>query len=133
MTAQLDALGIVVDDMARSLAFYRELGLDVPPEADEQPHAEAALPGGLRVLFDTAANIQSFDPDWQPSTEGRHRLELAFRLDSPAEVDSLYDKLVSLGYQGHKEPWDAVWGQRYAMIHDPDGNSVSLFADRGAG
>ena len=128
MTAQLDALGIVVDDMARSLAFYRELGLDVPPEADEQPHAEAALPGGVRVLFDTAANIQSFDPEWRPSTEGRGRLELAFRLDSPAEVDSLYDKLVSLGHQGHKEPWDAFWGQRYAILHDPDANTVSLFS-----
>ncbi|HZD98061.1 MAG TPA: VOC family protein, partial [Micromonosporaceae bacterium] len=32
------------------------------------------------------------------------------------------------GSHGHKEPWDAFWGQRYSMISDPDGNSVELFA-----
>jgi uncharacterized glyoxalase superfamily protein PhnB len=25
------------------------------------------------------------------------------------------------------EPWDAFWGQRYAVVHDPDGNGVDLF------
>jgi uncharacterized glyoxalase superfamily protein PhnB len=25
-------------------------------------------------------------------------------------------------------PWDAFWGQRYATVLDPDGNSVDLFA-----
>ena len=28
---QLGVIGIVVADMARSLAFYRELGLAIPP------------------------------------------------------------------------------------------------------
>ena len=32
------------------------------------------------------------------------------------------------GHVGHLDPWDAVWGQRYATLHDPDGNSVDLFA-----
>ena len=32
------------------------------------------------------------------------------------------------GYEGHKEPWDAFWGHRYAIVHDPDGNGVDLFA-----
>lgn len=128
MVAQLDALGIIVDDMARSLAFYRELGIDLPPEADAEPHTEAALAGGLRLLFDTADTIRSFDPDWQPPPKGLHRMELAFRLDTPAAVDDLYATLTSLGYHGHKEPWDAFWGQRYAIVHDPDGNAVSLFS-----
>jgi catechol 2,3-dioxygenase-like lactoylglutathione lyase family enzyme len=128
MPAQLDAVGVVVDDMARGLAFYRELGIELPPDADEQPHAEAALPGGLRLLFDTADTIRSFDPDWQPPPKGQHRIELAFHLDTPAEVDDLYGRLTSLGYHGHKQPWDAFWGQRYAIVHDPDGNAVSLFS-----
>lgn len=127
MPAQLDAIGIVVDDMARALAFYRQLGLDLPAEADEQPHAEADLRGGLRLMWDTVETVRSFDPDWQPPSAGP-RIGLAFRLDSPAEVDALYDKLVSQGYEGHKDPWDAVWGQRYASIHDPDGNTVDLFS-----
>ncbi|MGH9113686.1 MAG: VOC family protein [Acidimicrobiales bacterium] len=125
--AQLDAVGIVVEDMARSLAFYRQLGLDLPPEADEQPHAEASLPGGLRVLWDTVETIHSFDPDWQPPSGGS-RVGLAFRFDSPSAVDAAYDNLVSLGAEGYKPPWDAEWGQRYAIVHDPDGNGVDLFS-----
>ena len=128
MPAQFDATGIIVADMARSLAFYRELGLDLPPEADAQPHTEAQLPGGLRLLFDTEDTIRSFDPEWQPPPEGLHRLELAFKLDTPTEVDDLYGTLTSHGYHGHKPPWDAFWGQRYAIVHDPDGNAVSLFS-----
>ena len=52
MKAQLDLIGLVVEDMGRSLAFYRELGLDVPDDADQRPHVEAALPGGLRLAWD---------------------------------------------------------------------------------
>jgi catechol 2,3-dioxygenase-like lactoylglutathione lyase family enzyme len=126
MQARLDVIGIVVEDMARSLAFYRQLGLEVPPEADQQPHVEAPLPGGLRLAWDTVETIRSFDPGWQPPSGGP-RIGLSFRVDTPAEVDSDYDKLVSLGYEGHKAPWDAFWGQRYAVVHDPDGNPVDLF------
>ena len=129
MEATLDALGLVVDDMARSLAFYRELGLDLPAEADAQPHVEHVLPGGLRILWDTVDVVRSFDPDWQPPTGGGHRLGIAFRCDDPAAVDAVHDKLVGLGHISYKAPWDAVWGQRYAVVLDPDGNSIDLFAD----
>jgi catechol 2,3-dioxygenase-like lactoylglutathione lyase family enzyme len=125
--AHLDAVGIVVEDMARSLAFYRQLGLDVAPEADRQPHAEASLTGGLRVLWDTVETVRSFDPEWQ-APSGGNRVGLAFRFDSPTEVDAAYDSLVSQGVEGHKPPWDAAWGQRYAIVHDPDGNAVDLFS-----
>lgn len=130
MQARLDAIGLVVQDMARSLAFYRRLGLDLPPDADQQPHVEATLPGGLRLMWDTVETIRSFDPDWTPPSGG-HRMSLAFRLDTPADVDQTYDTLVSLGYDGYKQPWDAFWGQRYAEVHDPDGNIVDLFAPSG--
>jgi catechol 2,3-dioxygenase-like lactoylglutathione lyase family enzyme len=130
MPAHPSAVGIVVDDMARALAFYRQLGLDLPPDADGQPHVEAALGGDLRLLFDTAEVIRSFLPDWQPPPRGQHRVELAFRVDGVAEVDELYGRLTAQGHDGVKEPWDAVWGQRYAIVHDPDGNTVSLFCDQ---
>jgi catechol 2,3-dioxygenase-like lactoylglutathione lyase family enzyme len=127
MKVQLDAVGIVVNDMARSLAFYRQLGVDVPADADEQPHVEVVLPGGMRLLFDTEETIRSFDPDWQAPDHG-HRVGLAFLIDSPSELDSLYETLMASGHHGHKAPWDAFWGQRYAMLHDPDGNAVDLFS-----
>lgn len=122
MKARLDLIGIVVEDMAKSLAFYRELGMELPEDADGRPHVEATLPGGLRLAWDTEETIRSFEPDWQPPSPGQ-RIGLAFRLDSPADVDAAYERLVSLGYDGHKAPW----GQRYALVRDPDGNAVDLF------
>ena len=111
MTPQLDAIGLVVSDMEASLAFYRLLGLD--PAGED--HVEATLPGGTRVMWDTLEVIRSFDPSWEP----------------PAEVDAAYHRAVEAGHRGSKEPWDAFWGQRYAELHDPDGNAVQLFAALG--
>jgi catechol 2,3-dioxygenase-like lactoylglutathione lyase family enzyme len=127
MQTRLDLIGIVVDDMARALAFYRKLGLEIPAEADSEPHVEVTLDGGMRLGWDTVETIRSFDPEWTPPSGG-HRIGLSFLCDSPAEVDELYDALTADGYGSHKAPWDAFWGQRYAIVLDPDGNAVDLFA-----
>ncbi|WP_030017248.1 VOC family protein [Streptomyces monomycini] len=126
-TPRLAAIGIVVADMAASLAFYRRLGLPVPTEADTAPHAEATLPGGLRLMWDTYAVARSIDPGWTPPGSGTPTA-LAFECAGPAEVDKVYAELTASGYVGEKEPWDAPWGQRYAVVQDPDGHGVDLFA-----
>lgn len=127
MTPRFDLIGLVVAEMGRSLAFYRRLGLDIPPDSDAEAHVEALLSGGLRVAWDTIETIRSFDPTWTPPSGG-HRIGLAFACDDPAGVDSVHGDLVAAGYESHLAPWDAFWGQRYATVHDPDGNSVDLFA-----
>jgi catechol 2,3-dioxygenase-like lactoylglutathione lyase family enzyme len=127
MAPRPSALGIVVADMAASLAFYRRLGLVLPPDADGQPHVEADL-GGFRLLWDTHDTIRSFDPSWTPPAGGGHAMALAFECDGPAEVDALHNALVAEGHRSHLAPWDAFWGQRYATVVDPDGNTVDLFA-----
>jgi len=127
MTIQLDLIGVVVADMGRSLAFYRKLGMDLPAEADQEPHVETTLAGGLRMAWDTVDVIKSFDPSWEQPA-GSPRMGVAYRCDDPAAVDATYTELVDAGYEGHLEPWDAFWGMRYAVVHDPDGNSVDLFA-----
>ncbi|MBB2741073.1 VOC family protein [Microbispora sp. NBRC 16548] len=127
MAPTFDLIGLVVTDMAASLSFYRRLGLDIPLSADTEPHVEVTLPGGLRLAWDTTATVRSFDPSWSPASGGP-RMGLAFRCDGPEEVDRLYADLVEAGYEGHLAPWDAFWGQRYATVHDPDGNGVDLFA-----
>ncbi len=125
--AEPDLIGIVVRDMGVALRFYRTLGLDIPTEADSEPHVEYTTRGGFRIAWDTLELIQSLHTDW-PEPKG-HRSVLAFKCQSPAEVDELYQKVVKEGYQTHKEPWDAFWGQRYAVVSDPDGNLVDLFAN----
>ena len=114
--------------MAVTLAFYRRLGLDIPPESDDQPHAEVELGGGLRLAWDTEDTIRSFDPGWRAVTGTGHRVALAFACESPAEVDLAWAELTGAGYEGHLEPWDAFWGMRYAVVRDPDGTTVDLFA-----
>ncbi|MFD7709586.1 VOC family protein [Streptomyces sp. NPDC059786] len=127
MTPRFDVIGVVVSDLAASLAFYRRLGLGFPNGAEDQPHVEAALPGGIRLALDTEETVRSFHPRWRPP-HGGGRVSLAFRCDSPAEVDAVYADLVGAGHHGELKPWDAVWGMRYAVVLDPDGNGVDLFA-----
>jgi catechol 2,3-dioxygenase-like lactoylglutathione lyase family enzyme len=119
-------LELVVADMPTTLAFYRLLGLTLPPEADTQPHVEATF-GDTRLAFDSQEIIRSFDPDWSPPSGG-HRVALGFECDSPADVDAAWKEITGAGYHGHLQPWDAVWGMRYAVLHDPDGTPVDLFA-----
>jgi catechol 2,3-dioxygenase-like lactoylglutathione lyase family enzyme len=127
MAAKIAFFGLVVDDIPRSLAFYRQLGIDIPASADGQPHVDVDLPGGLKLAWDTVDTIRSFDPSWS-APSGGHRVAIAFGCDDAAGVDGLYQKLGELGYRQHKEPWDAFWGQRYAIVLDPDGNHVELCA-----
>ncbi|MBD0424756.1 VOC family protein [Streptomyces sp. TRM S81-3] len=127
MTARFDAIGLVVSDMAASVTFYRRLGFPFPEGAEEQPHAEAGLPGGIRLLLDTEATVRSFHPGWR-APAGGGRSSLALLCDTPGEVDALYEELTAAGCHGELKPWDAFWGQRYAVVHDPDGNGVDLFA-----
>ena len=127
MAPTFNVIGLVVADMGKSLAFYRRLGLDIPASADDEPHVAIPLTGGFQLTWDTYDTIRSFDPQWTPPTGGS-RMGLAFQCADPPEVDRVYAELLSAGYQGHKEPWDAFWGQRYAVVHDPDGNGVDLYA-----
>lgn len=127
MQAKLDLIGIVVQDMPRALAFYRELGWDIPAEMDSEGHVEFQLENGLRIAWDTYEVIRSFDPNWQ-APQGGHGIGLAFLCESAREVDAIFARLSTKGYEAHKAPFDAFWGQRYAQIKDPDGNTIDLFA-----
>ena len=117
---------LVVADMAATLAFYRRLGLTIPADADAEPHVDVAL-GGLRLAFDTRETILSFDSGWTAPTGG-HRAALAFAARSASGVDEAYAALVDSGVTSHLPPWDAPWGMRYAVVLDPDGTPVDLFA-----
>lgn len=121
-----DVIGLTVRDMATTLSFYRSLGMAIPTEADTEPHVDVLLAGGIRLSFDTEEVIASFDPSFSPGGGGR--MSLAFRCADAQEVNTRYADMTVAGFAGHLEPFDAFWGQRYAVLHDPDGTTVDLYA-----
>ncbi|MCU1647329.1 MAG: quinone binding protein [Nocardia sp.] len=130
MTLQLDVIGIVVADMGAAVAFYRRLGLEFAEGAEGEPHVEATVSGGIRLALDSEATVRSFHPEWR-ARSGGGRIGLAFRCGAVGQVDATFEELVGAGYHGELKPFDAFWGQRYATVHDPDGNGVDLYAPLG--
>ena len=125
--AELEAIGITTSNLAASLRFYGLIGVDVP-DPDED-HVEAPVRGEVTLMWDTEELIRQIEPDL-PSPV-RQRVVLAFRCADPAEVDATYARVVDAGFEGKTEPWDAFWGQRFAYLTDPEGNTVALFAPLG--
>lgn len=122
----LDMVGITCKDIAASLRFYRLLGIEIEDPAPGDPYVEVAMHNGLRLSWNSEEMVKSLIDDWQAPVG--QRMGLAFLCSAPLEVDEFYKKIVEAGYVGKKEPWDAFWGQRYAIVEDPDGNAVDLFA-----
>jgi catechol 2,3-dioxygenase-like lactoylglutathione lyase family enzyme len=133
MTLQLNYLAFVVAEMQQSLDFYRTLGLPIPPAThlnaagEPEDHVEITQ-GGLRVAWESESLIRSINPAWTPPPAGQSRLGAAFAATSPAEVDAACERVKAAGFIVITEPYDAFWGQRYATLRDPDGNSVDIFA-----
>lgn len=125
MGIKLDMVGIVVKDMKKALDFYRVLGFVIPEEMNQEQHVEVEQ-GSIRLAFDTQEVAKGVYGDWEEPSG--HRIELAFLCDHSEALNDLYKKIINHGYASHREPWDAFWGQRYAVVKDPDGNLISLFA-----
>jgi catechol 2,3-dioxygenase-like lactoylglutathione lyase family enzyme len=126
MEPRLDAIGIVTADMPASCRFYRLLGVPVGEPPEGEGHFEATLPSGIRLMWDSIELMKQLDPDWQPPVGDR--IGLAFHCGDAAGVDATHTAVVAAGFGSKNDPWDAFWGQRYALVLDPDDNVVSLFA-----
>ncbi len=123
----MDAIATVVEDMGRTLGFYRLVGLQIPVEADDEGYVSIDLGGGLRFAWNSEEVERSFNPGWQaPPIAGR--MGISFRCSSSVEVDAVYAKVVEAGYEGGLSPFDAPWGSRHCRVLDPDGNAIDLFA-----
>lgn len=123
---KLDMIGIITKDIKKAVEFYETLGFKMIDSSSED-YIELDN-NGVRISLNTAKMVTSIY-GYEPVTVG-DKIELAFLCDSTIEVDALYNKMVTAGYESFKAPWDAFWGQRYAIIKDIDGNLLSLFANQ---
>lgn len=119
-------IDVVVADMATSLSFYRTLGLDAPVLFNDESQVQVTTLRGATIGLLLESAMREHNPDW-PTPVGQ-RVSFACSCESPAEVDEVYSRVTEAGFVGLKAPWDSFWGQRYAMLSDPDGNRVDLFA-----
>ena len=122
----LEAVGIVSKDTSKSIHFYGILGVHFS-ETGGQGHWEGKASEETRLLLDSVDLMKKINPEWQKS-EGSSGVILCFKQSSPEQVNELYSRITKAGFKGLKPPWDAVWGQRYSSILDPDGNQVDIFA-----
>ena len=122
----MSMIGLLVEDMERSLAFYRALGLTIPEGAEEEAHVEVEI-GGEVILFWDAAFDATYDPE-REKPRGGYWILPEFFVGSREAVDALYGKLVSHGHPGHRPPFETHFGAYMAMVDDPDGNTVLLTA-----
>ncbi|WP_092016985.1 VOC family protein [Brevibacterium siliguriense] len=131
----LDAISIITSDMPAAISFYTALGLELADGGPDAPHTEF-VSGPLRIHLDTEAVVLGMDPEWTRPTGGR-KTSLAFDCSTAEAVDATFVQLTGSGDAGGDpvagvvpEPWDAFWGQRYAVVSDPDCNTIDLFATR---
>ncbi len=125
----LDQLN-VVGDMERSLAFYHQLGVDVPSVwrgTNGQQHASAANTA-IDLDFDSPAFAAVWDAGWAGRSDLAGRVVVGFKVGDRDEVDRLFSILTSDGHKALQQPYDAFWGARYAIVEDPDGFAVGLMS-----
>jgi catechol 2,3-dioxygenase-like lactoylglutathione lyase family enzyme len=83
-------IGLVVADMAASLAFYRLLGLDVPADADAQPSVGALRPLALKLLVWRAQTGPLDDPrGHELASLALAAYEAAYAVDAADRDDTL--------------------------------------------
>jgi len=126
-TLGLGIVGLTVRDLPVSLAFYRRLGLAIPPDVDTSGGAfRLPLPNGQILFWETVQYVQGFDPAYRPPT-GDRRVTLEFGFKTPGDVTTMYKTLLAAGAQGRLPPVNWNNGDiRYAIVVDPDGNQISL-------
>jgi predicted lactoylglutathione lyase len=118
-------VNVVVSDMDAAVAFYQLLGVNLDATGGVWP------PGTeCRHAHDVD---RSFDLDNKPMAHlwghddlGPDDVVIGFNAPTPDAVDETYRRLTEAGYRGRREPYDAFFGARYAIVDDPDGHPVGL-------
>jgi catechol 2,3-dioxygenase-like lactoylglutathione lyase family enzyme len=113
----LDAITIVVRDVATSLAFYRLAGV-VDDDALVGCYAATSLGRGARLEWTVEPSAATAPPA---------PVRLGIRCADSDELEQTYRSVVAAGHRAVSAPHDASWGARVCRVLDPDGNTVELY------
>jgi predicted lactoylglutathione lyase len=129
MEIQLSMLILEVRDLEASIAFYRDLGLDVPDPAPGRHVATHRMGSGVTLLL-TTSFAATYDPAWTRPAGGYQQL-IEFYVGEDAAVDQRWADLLAAGHPSRMPPTQTA-GPYAAMVDDPDGNVVLLTSDQAA-
>lgn len=126
MTLELYMVGVIVEDMARAIEFYQRLGVEIPEGSETKHHVEVKMRGLTFFLSTKRANAR-----WDPArtdAAGGYRIILEFYVESPEILQAKYAEMIGYGYSAHHPPFKPSPDLHFAMIDDPDGNTILLSA-----
>ena len=127
-SATIAKINIVATNYDKTVEFYRELGIRIPTVLSEPPetrHAEAESHTGSFFALDNPALAKIYNAEWR-QTGRPNSVLITVQVPTREAVDETYGALVAAGHEGLQVPYDAFWGARYAVVRDPEGNSVGL-------
>ncbi|HEX5465994.1 MAG TPA: VOC family protein [Candidatus Limnocylindrales bacterium] len=126
MKPRISLITLGVDDLDRSLRFYRD-GLGLPTEGivgtELEPGAVVFfdLDGGLKLaLWPRASMAQDTGLDVSPASPTE--LTLAHNVGSRAQVEEIIEQARRAGAVIVKPPSDTFYGGYAAYFQDPDGH-----------
>jgi predicted lactoylglutathione lyase len=127
MGRELYMVVVIVADMGRAVEFYQRLGVDIPPESVNE-RAVAVKMGGLTFLLTSRRAAAVWDPD-RVEPAGGSRIVLEFYLETREAVDAKYAEMIGYGYASYRAPFQTSFGPYFALIQDPDDNTVLISAE----
>lgn len=122
-------VNLVVADLERSRMFYRRLGIEFRPRnrhGDGPAEAWVSTNTGIAVVLHSTEFASWWDETApQPSAGGP---QVDFELESVDRLEAVVADLEAAGAKVIKPSTDMPWGQRFAVVSDPDGHRVGLKA-----
>jgi predicted lactoylglutathione lyase len=116
---------LLVEDLARSVDFYRRLGVTFPDDAERRRDVVVDLGGGHQLVL-TETFVGNVHDHLPPTGDGRVMLE--FFVDDEAAVAGVHAELVEAGHRSRREPFRTNFGAYMGLVDDPDGNTVLITA-----
>ena len=123
---RLDGFGIMVDDMAVMVRFYRDvLGFAIK-EGEDATNVFLEKDGTLFLLYRKTDFEKMTNRKFSYCSGINGHYEIALGVENYAAVDKAYEDIVAAGAEGIMEPTTEPWGQRTCYIADPEGNLVEI-------
>lgn len=123
---RLDGFGLLVENMASMIRFYRDvLGFEIK-ETEDTSNVYLVKDGTLFLLYGRKdfENMTRRKYDYVKGLNGH--FELALYVDTFDEVDATYERVIKQGATSVLAPTTEPWGQRTCYIADPEGNLIEI-------